>query len=192
MLSSSVSYTSVAAELAFVQKLMNKISTMAFLLYSIFALLLMILRLIFLWRVAIFISGQGLLIYFSHWLPSLILGRCRWEDVFFSRITTFHLFLVTQLLAVSFVDKIVFRACFPGKGSHLPVGRHSSCGSRPSLLPCNPGFCLKLCGQNCECACFAGKGSRPPVGRHFSFGSRPLLFPCNPTFCAMYILCGFS
>ena len=47
ILSSSVSYTSVAAELAFVQKLMTKISTMAFLLYSIFALLFMILRLIF-------------------------------------------------------------------------------------------------------------------------------------------------
>ena len=149
ILSSSVSYTSVAAELAFVQKLMNKISTMAFLLYSIFALLLMILRLIFLWRVAIFISGQGLLIYFSHWLPSLILGRCRWEDVFlpdhdlppFSRNPTFKLLLLMTPV-INFVDKIVFRACFPGKGSHLPVGRHSSCGSRLSFLPCNPGFCL--------------------------------------------------
>ena len=149
ILSSSVSYTSVAAELAFVQKLMNKISTMAFLLYSIFALLLTILRLIFLWRVAIFISGQGLLIYFSHWLPSLILGRYRWEDVFlldhdlppFSRKSTSKLFLLMTPI-INFVVKIVFCACFPGKGSHLPVGRHFSFGSRPSLLPCNPGFCL--------------------------------------------------
>ena len=154
ILFSSVSYTSVAAELAFVQKLMNKISTMAFLLYSIFALLFMILRLIFLWRVAIFISGQGLLIYFSHWLPSLILGRCRWEDVFlpdhdlppFSRKSTSKLFLLMTPI-INFVVKIVFCACFPGKGSHLPVGRHFSFGSRPSLLPCNPGFCLKLCGH---------------------------------------------
>ena len=122
---SSVSNTIVAAELAFVQKLKTKISLMAFIFTSILhcsyyiALRLRVFR-IFKEKL---ISGELISLY-----NIFLVGR----GPYFGTRSFNLLFSMTPV--TNFVDKIAFRACFPGNGSHLPVGSYFSFGSRPSTF----------------------------------------------------------
>jgi len=80
--------------------------------------------------------------------------------------------------------------CFPGKGSHLPVGRHFSFGSRPSLLPCNPGFCFNFVDKIVNVPALPGKAAVLPSADTFLPRVAILIFSLQPNSVCYVIFCG--